>query len=155
MSLVISKIKIYDLVVVSHEDYSHLGQIISKPLALVDRPATVMVRMVPDDPTTMEEVEISRLRAPNGKSKWVHYAKVFGPERRVFPVDMLRYDFAAPVNFSIDINGYAHLDEEQDYGTDLIIANCTEHKATFWTDARWASFGWGISYLKTLKIENK
>jgi hypothetical protein len=137
--------KPYDLVLVRQEDYTHTGQVISKETP--DK--TIMVRMVPDDPSTMEEVPVFSISKPLHKDKWVHYAKVRGPGS--FPWDMMRYDYAAPVSFERTEEGIA-LKEGQ---TELIIASCTETKKHRWTAARWASFGWSIEPMQTLRIEGR
>ena len=143
--------KPYDLVLVDAGDYKYIGQIISRPTP----ENTIMVRRVPDDPSTMIEVPLTKLSKPISKKKYVQYAVIVG--NLGFPVDMLRYDSATPVNFSIV--------EKEEYGpisvklkegeTQLIIGRATELKGQQWTTGRWNSFGWYIKPLKTLKIEGK
>lgn len=155
-------LKPYDLVRI--RDYNicninvaHYGQTISHPTP--DR--TIMVRHVPDDPTTMEELPISTLERLNkSERKWVQYATVNG--RGSFPVDMLRYDYCYPVTFTVEDSQrgpVAELNEtpnEMFYQHDLlIVARATDTKAKDWTTARWNSFGWMILPIKTLKIEGK
>lgn len=147
--------KPYDLVIVQHEDYAHIGQVISMPIG----DGTIQVRMVPDDPCTTVNIALDKLRNPDGKYKWVHYAKVSG--QFDFPVDMLRYDFAAPVNFTIGEGELGQITTQfrstpgLPEWKDLIIARCTRTKQTQWTPARWASFSWQIEEIKTAKIEGK
>ncbi len=141
----------YQLCLVDKGDYKYVGQIISRETP----DHTIMVRRVPDDPATMEEMHISELSLPGGKYKYVHYALVSGrsgvPERdsSYFPVDMLRYDWAAPQNFSVDDNG-AHLNEGE---TEFIIGKVGERPYPQWTPARWSSFGWTIRELNSVKLE--
>lgn len=74
-------LKPYVQVVVDAGDYHYIGQAISYPTP----EQTIMVRRVPDDPSTMEEMKISKLSAPGCKYNYVHYAVVGG--RGSFPVD--------------------------------------------------------------------
>jgi len=140
--------KPHDLVIVDRGSFSHLSEIISHPI----EPDTIMIRMVPDDPSTMVEFPVNRLKKCTTKYKYVHYATVSGQGQ--FPVDMLRYDFASPVNFKIchDESGRNEIIKTDDSDC-LIIARCTELKSTKWTNARWSSFMWTIKPLKTLKLE--
>jgi hypothetical protein len=148
--------KPYDLVIVQHGDkygidlYRHCGQIISRPIG----DGTIMVRMVPDDPTTMEQVSLEMLGKPHLKCKWVHYAQVNGFGQ--FPIDMLRYDFCSPANFTMSYDERDRIVVTiKDGQHDLIVAQCTTVNRPDWTRGRWLSFGWDIKPLKTLKIEGK
>jgi|SRR5215831_10021859 len=142
--------KPYDLVVVKADGYSYLGQVISHPI----NDETIMVRRVPDDPATVESMKLTNLAKPTIKYKWVHYATVAG--MGTFPVDMLRYDFAAPVNFKLVEDRWGDLTKPEltteEYGKDLIIASASELKSARWTPDRWRSFIWSIRPMKTLKI---
>lgn len=147
--------KPYDIVLVRHADYSHFGQVISRPTS----EETIMVRMVPGDATTMKEIEMSKLSPPNGPvGKYIHYAEVFGSFG--FPVDMLRYDHAAPVNFTLvegelgRIEAVPNGGDGAPYEGKLVIAKLSSKKNhNPWTEARWASFGWQIKtiYCETLR----
>jgi len=123
-----------------------VGEIISREMG-----ETVMVRLVPDDPMTMCEVRLDQIRRLDRKPKWIHYARVrpvlFRNNR--FPTDMLRYDGCVPVNFEIDQDGYAIPNDGE---KDLIVARTTELKRVGFTTGRWASFGWNVEELRTLKI---
>src|SRR5512146_3316954 len=87
-----------------HDYYTYIGELVSRPVP--GTPQTIMVRRVPGHPGTMEEMPVDRLFPLTSKGfHWVHYAAV-APipgwlSRSQFPVDMLRYDSAAPVNFRI------------------------------------------------------
>lgn len=142
--------KPFDLVIVDHYDYKHIGQVISNPHG----DGQISVRMVPDDPSTMKVVLEKQLTKPLLKYKWVHYAKVSG--RFSFPVDMLRYDYAAPVNFQITQTDHGYkASMPRDWDSELVIAKCTELLNPSWTVLRWNSFSWNITHLKSLKIEGK
>lgn len=158
MAWEISKARPFDLVIVEHKNedselgqYSHVGQVISRPI----ENRTIMVRLVPDDPCTMVELPLSAIKPTSTKYKWVHYAKVSGSFS--FPVDMLRYDCAAPVSFNLVDNGrgYEPMMKEGMEDMGLVIARCTERKDPQWTDGRWASFSWRLERMKILKIEGK
>jgi hypothetical protein len=161
--MITHKFKPYDIVWVTREDYAHYGEVISYPFPESnDKPDEInriMIRNVPSDSTTLEEVPLSILSLPRGKVKWVQYAEVSGQFE--FPIDMLRYESAAPVNFK--------LAEEFSGGRDrlkiimkepkitlpttdkLIIARGSELKSWKWTTGRWNSFSWRIKPLNTLK----
>lgn len=151
------ELKPYDLVRI--RDYNicdinvaHYGQVISR--STLER--TIMVRHVPDDPSTMEELPISTLELLNkSERRWIQYATVSG--RGSFPVDMLRYDYCYPVSFTVDEGErgpVAELNDEENQDV-LIVARATDLKAREWTTARWNSFGWMIQPIKSLKIEGK
>jgi hypothetical protein len=144
------KLEPYQLCLVQETHYRYVGQIISKPTP----DHTIMVRRVPDDPATMEEKHVSDLSLPGGKYKYVHYARVSG--RGAFPTDMLRYDWAAPATFRL-VTSENDVDEivMNDGETELIIGKAGERKTPQWTPARWASFGWSITPLRTLPLEKR
>lgn len=150
------KIKPYTLVRVSDPaGYDYTGEAMS-----FETPEnTAMVRRVPGHPGTLTEIPVSWLTEShlNAKSRlWVHYATVSG--RSSFPIDMLRYDHCAPLNFifneSAQCPGYttASAPDESFGWPDLVVA-CLSDKADAyyaWTPARWSSFLWGIKELKTI-----
>lgn len=142
-----TELKPYDLVLVKRDAYSHIGQVISRPME-----KTIMVRLVPDDPTTIVELPLSCLQRTLYKYKWVQYAEVRGSF--CFPIDMLRYDKAAPVNFYIDDDG-AMLKDECSEDKAFIIGRAVTRKSQEWTVARWSSFCWSLKELRTLKLEGK
>lgn len=123
---------------------------------------TVMVRRVPGHPGTLEELPIACLEfdARYAKHKWVHYAQVAGGGQ--FPVDMLRYDCAAPVNFDLveKFPGYIKGEPNADMGlAGLVVAKLSPHRdphhPAVWTPERWGSFLWWISALKTERLEDR
>jgi len=152
------QLKPYQLVRVKAEGYGYLGQVISRPFIEGDV-EMIMVRRVPDDPATMEKMKVQELLVANvydpPKAKWVHYAKVSG--KGTFPIDMLRYDFAAPVNFKFVEDRWGDLTKPelttQEYGEDLIVATASELKSQGWTGDRWRSFMWSCVPMKSVKIE--
>jgi hypothetical protein len=119
------------------EGYAFIGEVMSFPTP----ERTAMVRRVPGHPGTLVELPLANLVTDRSirAYKWVHYAKAEG--RGSFPVDMLRYDRAAPVNFTIK-DGKPVLNEGE---TELIIATMTRFRSEPWTKARWASFMWTVS----------
>jgi hypothetical protein len=138
--------KPYQYVSVKHEGYSHVGEVISYEIDNSDD-QTVMIRLVPGDPSTIVEVPINCIKPVKGNYKWVHYAVTWGFGQ--FPIDMLRYDCAAPVNFTFNDDGEAILNEGE---INYIVARCSELKRWTWTYERWRSFMWNIEPLKTLKM---
>jgi hypothetical protein len=131
--------KLYDIVIVRHPDYRHYGEILS--LRIPDD--TFMVRMVPGHPGTLCQIPAARLM-PANKIKWVHYAEVNG--HGSFPIDMLRYDFAAPLNFSPETKKVNH-----SFGFDgMVVVTATCHRNPRWTTDRWASFNWSIRPIRTV-----
>jgi hypothetical protein len=145
------ELKPYQLVLVKRTDeWTHVGQIISRPTP----EGTVMVRMVPDDPATMMEWPITNIAQTDLKWRWVSYAEVHG--KSYFPVDMLRYDFCTPVNFRLEKRkGTLSILEPvlNDGENKLIVATCSMYKGGGdWHGARWASFGWTLNRLQTIKI---
>ena len=140
----------HDLVLLTYENpivgtYYLWAEIISKETP----EETIMVRTVPDDPTTMIEVPLDRIRKPNRiKPKFVKYARVV-PGLGSFPVDMLRYDQCVPVNFALDENDRVVPQED-----DLIIAKCVASNLDQYHPDRWRSFLWAIEPMKVLKLSS-
>jgi hypothetical protein len=133
--------------------YRYIGEVMSFPHG-----GTVMVRRVPGHPGTLEEMPLTRLEGTvpgRDRSNYVDYVEVaskFGRGDRLaaFPVDMLRYDSCAPVNFKLvenEVGSYnAVPDENFGFGNRLIVAkvtNSSRHGAR-WTERRWESFMWSI-----------
>ncbi len=52
----------YQLVRVRHEDFGHVGEVISRETP----EGTIMVRMVPNDPTTLRELPLSMIEPISG-----------------------------------------------------------------------------------------
>jgi hypothetical protein len=148
-----TKIKLYSLITVAEEGYSYIGQVLSLPVpATPEFPhGSLMVRRVPGDPTTLEEVSMEKLTLLDNRTfarGFVQYAEIRGSFS--FPVDMLRYDRCAPVNFRlVSRHGTGSVKAESLYSSDapLLIGRVVERKGEAWTDARWSSFCWGIKPL--------
>jgi hypothetical protein len=155
-------LKPYVVCVAQRDGYRHAVELMSFPIpgAALSRDAapadaTIMARRVPGHPGTLEELPTDILESTSVKHKWVHYAKVRGTGQ--FPVDMLRYDFAAPVNFVIGKNwtGPRAGAIDPSFGFDgLVIAQCTPNRNPTWTPARWASFLWRIDELTSQSISD-
>jgi hypothetical protein len=105
---------------------------------------TVMVRMVPGEPTTMEEVPITKL-APAPQMRWVHVAVVNSVLN--FPEDMLRYDGAALFDHT--------LNESDPNQGEVLIYRVSETKAARWHDARWHSFQCTINNVLVRDLKNQ
>jgi hypothetical protein len=152
------KYRPFDLVRVKEQfldtEVAYFGQLISYPTP----EETIMVRRVPDDPSTMVEMPLSAIELVSFprlyRPHWVQYAKVSG--RFDFPVDMLRYDSCVPVNFTLEESERGQvITQVTDGGPDLIVAKATSTRQDGFTYARWASFSWTAQGLKTLKIESR
>lgn len=143
-----SKLKPWMLVNVR---YPHGGCCPGETVSFPTPEGTIMVRRVPGMAGTMDEVPLDRISTLGVKRITIHYAAVAGPGNRLrggfFPVDMLRYDGAVPVNFSIDEEGRAVPEIE---GDELIVANVsTVSRRAFWTKDRWGSFLWSLREIKS------
>lgn len=149
-------LKPYDLVTVDHGSYRAYAEIISHPITAS---RTIMVRTVPSEPTTMIELPMEQIQGEpikRPKQLYVQYAKVCGVGS--FPVDMLRYDFASPLNFTIVMDGRGRITTPLKEGVDpeegLIIARLTGRKLP-WTYARWSSFLWSCEEIKSELFEQR
>ena len=132
--------------------FSFVGEIMSFPVP-GDVP-TAMVRRVPGHPGTLEELPLSCLSFdPHtaAKRKWIQYARIMRTSLfagRYFPLDMLRYEEAAPVNFRIDDDGIPHL-LRPEYPEDFMIATTSSTSRPQWAQQRWESFGWDVLHLSS------
>lgn len=121
--------------------YSHPVEVMS----FVTPDNTYMVRRVPGYPGTLEEVSAQTLKEMTWRPARVVYVRVArAPGFRLpFPTDMLRYDAAAPVNFTLDDEGNPS-DPDPAFGFEgLVVAIATpRNRIVAWTSERWASFGW-------------
>jgi hypothetical protein len=145
------KLKPYLLVYVQKDGYSHIAQTMSYSTPT----NTIMVRRVPGFPGTLEEIRVDQVSPhPVGKSfKYIHYATVAGVGS--FPVDMLRYDSAAPVNFTLEekfTGPHAVMLPGMDFGEGLIVADVSDRSMHSWTNERWRSFLWSVRPLWTEKL---
>lgn len=141
------------IVHVKRADYSHYGEVMS----FITPAGTLMVRRVPGHPGTLEELPAEQILPLDGpKPTKVHYARVGGILGSSFPVDMLRYEFASPVNFELYEDGHrtlARLLEGFDGIEGLWVATCTARgAASAWTPARWDSFLWSIMDRRTFPL---
>jgi hypothetical protein len=101
---------------------------------------TIMVRMVPGEPTTMTETLVENL-LPHAKKRWLHIGRVTHCAF-TFPEDMLRYDYAFLFDHTIP--------EEGEEGTGLrldlslpeagLVYTVRDQKSPPWTVDRWTSF---------------
>lgn len=139
--------KLYSFVTVKQDGFAHVGEVLSLPTP----DNTLMVRMVPGDETTLREVPIAQLAPVINRPRYVHYATVRGGRR--FPVDMLRYENAAPANFTIESNGVFDVAVPTVPDDRLIVAYASDEAQPQWTSARWRSFGWAIKHVHSMKIE--
>lgn len=160
--------KPHSIVVVQQEGYKHYGEIASPRVAAalqdngIVKPAYYNVLRVPGERATVEEVPERRIEMPSTvrRSFRVHYAAVSSRFARRphagFPVDMLRYDFAAPLNFHLvddQVTGGVTcvLDKGfEEWGADLVIASCTQRVNGAWTADRWDSFMWSVQPLRSV-----
>lgn len=134
----------------------------SKPLIHHAGEQLVKVRRVINDATTMVELPVDILvgLAAADRLRYVHYALVRGVGS--FPVDMLRYDSAAPVDFELDPEyPYTRLlaGDDRDVrlllkrGPGLLIARATKTRRPEWCTERWHSFLWHLDEVKTVTVE--
>lgn len=146
-----SRLKPYDFVRVEQDGYAHLGEVMAYP----SEGDTVYVRTVAGDPTSARHLPLSQIThvLPRDDYRYMHYAVVSGTG--CFPVDMLRYDFASPVNFTLeeDEHGRPKLLQEPDADDALLVARPSRDRKPNWTDARWASFLWRVEHQRTVKLE--
>ena len=146
MSVKANEFKPFELVRVQEEKYAYCGQVVSRETP----EGTYMVRRVPGDPSTMEEMPRGKLGKTN-KYKYVAYAAV--SYRFYFPVDMLRYDFASPVNFKLEEEEGRVKVILNSGETQPIIARVTDSKyCPGWTDARWGSFSSSVEILGGVRL---
>jgi hypothetical protein len=139
--------KPYMLALVRADGYSYIGEVMS----YITPDNTLMIRRVPGHPGTLEEHHVNVLMTTT-KHSYVHYAEVepFGIITS-FPVDMLRYERAAPLNFFPD--------DTSDHPVDLtfgfdkrVVAMASVKAKPEWTLDRWRSFGWTIRPFKSERI---
>ena len=126
--------KLFDIMLIRYEvqgvQIEHYVEILSKPFE-----GLVNVRMIPNDPMTLKEVEVDVLSKPMRMPKWVQYAEVSGSLS--FPTDMLRFDAC-----------FLRLDEDK-----FIVGRAVHKQKQEWTVARWRSFGWMLTPMKTLEMK--
>lgn len=146
--------KPYDLALMQVQVSARLRpvEIISRPIpAELSKPETIMVRMVPGDPTTMVEVSTNLLRKAPRKRRYCHVAEV--TTNFPFPEDMLRYDDAA-------LCDWRQQEELEDSvgrpmfrpDAPVLVYRLDERKTPDWTTARWQSFQCVIRHKLTLDL---
>lgn len=106
---------------------------------------TIMVRMVPGDPTTIREESLDLLSEYKGRARYCHIASVI--TRLGFPEDMLRYDCAALCDATLNESDL-HTEKE------TLIYSVSERKSPHWTYARWHSFLAGVRHCRTINLRN-
>lgn len=146
--------------------FTFVGEVVSmpflsNPVMTVENPTGmhVKVRQVPGMPATMIEVPVSILRTygtGRPRAHYVHFAKVRDrnpqirergglPHGYAFPVDMLRYDGAAPANFKLEDDEQLGIVAKIEEGhSEFVVATLSDHRVdtrAFHTP-RWSSFGW-------------
>lgn len=135
--------------------YSFAGEVMSHVIP----GNTIMVRRVPGHPGTLEELPIANLARVDRKHrdyKWVVYAKAQGFGQ--FPVDMLRYDNCAPMNFRIEENFVgpkAVIDPVHGFDFPIVARALAvqESRHFCFTEARWQSFLWRIEEMNRASIK--
>lgn len=137
-----------------------MGEIVSRPTP----DNTIMVRLVPDTPSTMEEVPISALsKIHKTEYKYVHYAKLvmckppnilgFDSNKSWGLTDLLRHDYAAPVSFDFyEIHDELGISTKKDCGSNLVIGTVSMIQFPDWSTEKWLERGWEIRHLSTLPI---
>jgi len=145
--------------------YTYIGEVISYPIPDTSRDPrfaedTIMVRRVPGHPGTLEELPIGILEPVSKRDvcKWVMYATVAG--RGQFPVDMLRYDNCAPVNFKLVADRWGDFTKPEidpKFGLEgLWVAKaCRSQHSGTWTGERWHSFLWGLKHEKIIQLHEE
>lgn len=139
--------------------YRFIGELMGFPLPPTPafQSGSIMVRRVPGHPGTLDEIALDNIEGePNKKPRFVHYATVKGSGQ--FPVDMLRYDSCAPVNFKLEFDSWGKRTRavltDPKLCDELIVADVSSDRRPHWTSARWSSFLWGIKELKTEALQS-
>lgn len=123
-------------------------EIISRPWHEESGKERIKVRMVPNQPTTLDEVSVDEL-LPFQKKKYIQFAKVIcsiGP----FPEDMLRYDSAMIYDHTIDENKELGWPKN----CEVLIYRLVDRKSQQWTIDRWKSFCCDIEPISTGRLND-
>lgn len=143
-------LKPWNMVLVNTGARRFVGELVSFPIP-EGTEGTIMVRQVPSVAATMLEVPTSWIEAPVAGYPWIHYAEVSGPG--ALPVDMLRYDYAVPFNFTLDDATGLYTMEPDWEGKPLVVAAMGRYKTVpAFTPKRWESFGWRCHLLKVDRV---
>jgi hypothetical protein len=119
---------------------------------------TIMVRMVPGEPTTVKKVYVAELTPCKRKYRYVYLARVIG---FTFPEDMVFYDNAALYDHRLPecgeenpILGYADGLRVPDEG--LIVYKLSSAKRVKpWTYGRWQSYSCWIEEVKVTDLRKQ
>ncbi len=141
--------KPYQLVLVDMGDYQYVGE----TLSFITPQQTFMVRRVPGAPMTLIELPDTKLVTvldPRIK-RYVHYADVTCMDNMPtsFPIDMLRREVAAPVNFDPETG---KIEDEYVPSNQAMVAKLTTSQDPQWNLDRWASFGWKLVHRLTERL---
>lgn len=129
------------------DPHHYVGEVMS----FVTPDKTVMVRRVPGCTGTLVELPVGCVSPSDWRRVIVTYAECAGSGS--FPVDMLRYDNAVPVNFKLVPHEWKGVEIELEAGYDsLVIAKASLSHYEPFTLARWGSFLWGVKILRTEQI---
>ena len=150
----------HQIVSIQEDGYSFYGEVMSYPFPSDGslRDDRVMVRRVPGDPTTLEEVDVKDVNPVIGTKTEGHvqYARVSGGGS--FPIDMLRNECATPVNFTIQSDPdnipwrKAVLNEGE---TEFVIGRFMRGpEPPQWNFLRWKSFGWTVEPITSKTLES-
>lgn len=120
---------------------------------VISRPTpdnTIMVRMVPGEPTTMLEVKLGELHS-RAQNRYLHIARV--TTGFVFPEDMLRYDNAALYDHTLPEDG------GDDRGLPvppegLLVYTDSANRKNPWTLDRWNSFSCTVTPVLIRDLRN-
>lgn len=149
--------KLYSPVVVEDVIADVKCRYIGEVMSMKTTEGTYMVRQVPQHPGTLIEVKEAQLSEPVQRAKrwWIHYAAIEPVNKLAtaqIPVDMLRYENAAPANFLIvqdETFVTAQLKQEFLSGRGLLIAQTSTNRTPIWSYGRWESFSWRLFNLHT------
>lgn len=122
--------------------YSHAARV-EQP---VDIDGTVLLSCAG---STFRTDEANATTLMSVRPRYIQYAKVW-PNTRInpFPIDMLRYDFCSPFNFTLE--GTTPVKEFPE--DNLIVVRYTIRSTPDFTIARWNSFLWLCEVVKVLPI---
>lgn len=127
-------------------------EIISRPIpggCKVKALETIMVRMVPGCPDTLNEVETKDLVAITNPERYVHIGKV--RYSFTFPEDMLRYEGASLYDHTLSEDEIPKtIQEVVVYRMSRVKIGAVAGGKGNWVQARWNSFSAGVEHLHTV-----
>lgn len=123
--------------------YSHAARV-EQP---VDKDGTILLSCAG---VTFRTDETNATTPMSVRPRYIQYAKVW-PNTRInpFPIDMLRYDFCSPFNFTLDTQNNPVKEYPED---SLIVVRYTVRSSPDFTTARWNSFLWCCDVVKVIPI---